>query len=108
MSFSKKLGKLILITLCITTVLFIYKSGFEDDKCDLSNTEISDIRHLLTKAQKDVFCTAIAITNLAGADVANAVSFLTNQTDTAFNSTAGSYLGLSDDPASVVNFNIKI
>jgi hypothetical protein len=50
-----------------------------------------------------VFCTAIAIKNLAGAGVDNAIQFLTNQTNALFASNYTSFLGLNEDPASVVN-----
>ena len=105
MSISKKFGKIILITLCITTILFVYKSGFDDEDCHPKVLELlSPIRHLITKAQKDIFCNSIAIKNLAGADVQNAIDFLANQTQSLVINNVGKYIGLSEDPASVVSY----
>ena len=107
MTTSKKFGKIILITLCITTILFVYKSGFDDEDCDAKVLELlSPVRHLITKAQKDIFCNSIAIKNLAGADVQNAIDFLANQTQTLVIDNVGKYIGLSDDPASVVIYYV--
>jgi len=102
MSFTKKFGKLILVTLCISTILFIYKSGFEEAECDLSNSPVASIRQLLTKAEKDQWCQSIAIQNLAGSGVQNALDYLTNQSNALLASGVGAYLGLTEDPASVV------
>jgi len=105
MSFSKKFGIIALVSLCITTALLIYKTGFQDRElfCEgYDMPELSHLRNLITKDQRDKFCSAIEIKNLAGPDVQNAINFLTNQTNTLINSTAGQFFGLSDDPASVV------
>jgi len=102
MSATKKFGKFILITLCITTVLFIYKSGFDEEgDCELANLKM--MRNLLNITTKEKFCNSTAITNLAGAEVQNALDFLANQSEAILNGTVGSYLGLGEDPASVVN-----
>jgi len=109
MSFSKKFGIIALVSLCITTALFIYKTGFQDDReqfCEgVDMPELSHLRKLITKEQKEVFCSVVAIKQLAGPDVQNAINFLTNQTNMLFNSTNSNvtqFFGLSDDPASVV------
>ncbi len=73
---------MILITLCVTTFLLIFKSGFEDEPCDLfSNNEFSHLRHLITKKEKSLFCETTAIKSLAGGKVQNALDFLTKQTN---------------------------
>ncbi len=98
----KKLGKALMLTLCVTSVLFVLKAGFEEETCgNLSSAQIRQIRKLLSKEQKDLFCTSIAIKNLAGQDVQNALDVLNKQANELL--AKASFLGLNDDPEAVVN-----
>jgi len=107
MSLPKKFGKVILITLCLTTILFIYKSGFEEDDCDLIYRGLTNNkRNLITKEQKDVICTSLALKNLAGSGVQNALDFLTSQSNKILSNNTVSFLGITEDHASVVYNNI--
>jgi len=85
MANSKIIGKIILITLSIVLLVYIYKTLFEENKLDHYQLEYNKnnhlLRKLLSKIQTDGICQDISIKNLAVGIDTNIYQYLNDQTE---------------------------